>query len=77
MPEARNVFGAPCSNLRSFGSKCTVLKTKPATLLGLFRRPPVIPGSGQCSYRYAAGVALRDKVRSCEICGILNAEPLL
>jgi len=35
-PGARNKFGAPCSNPRSFGSKCTALKKVLATLLGLF-----------------------------------------
>jgi len=30
----------PCSNLRSFGSKCTVLKKVLVTLLGLFSAPP-------------------------------------
>ena len=34
----------PCSNLRSFGSKCTVLKKVLVTLLGLFGtlRPPAV-----------------------------------
>ena len=29
----------PCSNLRSFGNKCSVLKEKRGTLLGLFSDP--------------------------------------
>jgi len=34
----------PCSNLRSFGSKCSVLKKVLATLLGLFgTRDIVLP----------------------------------
>jgi len=32
---ARSKFGVPSSNLRSFGSKCTVLKKVLVTLLGL------------------------------------------
>jgi len=32
-------LAAPCSNLRSFGSKCTVLKNAFVTLLGLFGAP--------------------------------------
>ena len=51
-PEARSKFGAPCSNLRFFGTKCTVLKKLLVTLLGLFgalaviRRPhsDTVPG---------------------------------
>ena len=35
-PGARSKFGAPCSNLRSFGSKYTLLKKVLVTLLGLF-----------------------------------------
>jgi len=40
-PGAGGKFGAPppCSKLRSFGSKCTVLKTVLVTLLGLFGAP--------------------------------------
>ena len=32
----------PCSNLKSFGSKCTVLKKVFVTLLGLYGAPAVI-----------------------------------
>ena len=35
-PGQEKILAPPCSNLRSFGSKCTVLKKKLATLLGLF-----------------------------------------
>jgi len=35
-------FGAPCSNLRSFGSKCTVLKKVLVTFLKLFDAPAVM-----------------------------------
>ena len=38
-PGQVTIWAHPCSNLRSFGSKCTVLKKKPATLLGLFGAP--------------------------------------
>jgi len=38
---ARDKFGAPCSNLKSFGSKCTVLKEVLVTLLELFGFPIV------------------------------------
>ena len=34
-PGARSKFGAPCSKLKSSGSKCTVLKEVVVTLLGL------------------------------------------
>jgi len=33
----------PCSNLRPFGSKCTVLKTKLVSLLGLFSAQVIVP----------------------------------
>jgi len=42
-------FGALCSNLRSFGSKCTVLKKVLATLSGLFSAPPLILRPGRCA----------------------------
>jgi len=35
-PMARSKFGTPCSNLKYFGSECTVLKNVLVTLLGLF-----------------------------------------
>jgi len=38
-PGARSKLGAPCSNLRSFGSKCAVLKKVLVTLLGFFGAP--------------------------------------
>jgi len=38
----------PCSNLRSFGSKCTVLKKVLVTLLRLFGAPAVIHRPGNC-----------------------------
>jgi len=40
----RSKFSAPCSKLRSFGSKCTVLKKVLVTLLGLFGAPILILG---------------------------------
>ena len=45
-PEAWSKFGAPCSNLRSFGSKCTVLKNVLVTLLRLSGAPIVIRRPG-------------------------------
>jgi len=41
----------PCSNLRSFGSKCTVLKKVVVTLFGLFGAPPPqwFGAPGNCS----------------------------
>jgi len=39
----------PCSNLKSFGSKCTVLKKVLVTLLGLFGAPIVIRRPGNCA----------------------------
>ena len=38
-PGARSKFGAPCSKLRSFGSKCTVLKKVLVVFLELFGVP--------------------------------------
>jgi len=38
-PGAKKKFGSPMFELRSFGSKCTVLKKVLATLLGLFGAP--------------------------------------
>ena len=38
-PEQEASLAPPCSNLKSFGSKCTVLKKVLATLLGLFSAP--------------------------------------
>ena len=72
---------APSSlNLRSFGSKCTVLKKKLAIFLGLFSTPSDSePGTIclTCSPRYIPGVTLRENVRSCEIYKTLNVEPIL
>ena len=44
----------PCSNLRSFGSKCTALKDVLVTLLVTFRCPPVM----WCPHSYSAAGAL-------------------
>ena len=52
-PGARSKFGAPCSNLRSFGSKCTLLKKVLVTLLGLFG----VPRIGLSDGRYFTGLA--------------------
>ena len=38
----KQVLAPPCSNLRSFGSKCTVLKKVLVTFLGLLAHPAVI-----------------------------------
>jgi len=38
-----------CSNRKSFGSKCTVLKKKLATFLGFFGAPPVIRRPLHCA----------------------------
>jgi len=43
----------PCSNLRSFGSKYTVLKEVFVTLLGLFGAPAVIRRPVNCAPIYA------------------------
>jgi len=40
-PGARSKFGPPCSQLRSFGSKCTVFNKIIVTVLGLFGAPAV------------------------------------
>jgi len=39
----------PCSKLRYFGSKCTVLKEVLVTLLGLFGAPTVTRRLGNCA----------------------------
>ena len=41
-PGARSKFGAPCSNLRSFGSNYTVLKYSTYNIARTFRHPEVI-----------------------------------
>jgi len=38
-PGKEKSWAPPCSYLRSFGSKCTALKQKPETFLGLFGAP--------------------------------------
>jgi len=38
-PEQEASLAPQCSNLRSFGSKCTALKKVPMTMLGLFGDP--------------------------------------
>jgi len=43
-PGSRNTFGAPCSNMRSFGSKKVLV-----TLLGLFVDPIMIRRLGNCA----------------------------
>jgi len=54
-PGARSKFIAPCSNLRSFGSKCTVLKKVLVTFLALLGAPQsfwptaVIRRPGNCA----------------------------
>ena len=68
-PGKEKSWAPPCSYLRSFRSRCTVLKKKLETFLGLFgARGILLP----CPPRYAPGVKLREKVRSCEICRALN-----
>jgi len=56
VPGAKSKFGAPCSNMRSFGSKSTVMKKVLVTLLGLFgashshsATPAVIRHPGNCA----------------------------
>ena len=46
----------PCSNLRSFGSKCTVLKKVLVTLLWLFPPAVIRETVPPCPPRYASGV---------------------
>jgi len=38
-PQQEATMAPPCSNLRSFGNKCAVLKKVLVTLLGLFGGP--------------------------------------
>jgi len=74
-------FGAPCSNLRSFGRKCRLLYwRKMWDIFGIFRCPQWFSSRGIVllwPHRYATGVALCHIVRSCEIPRALNVEPLL
>ena len=57
----------PCSKLRSFGSKCTVLKKALVTLLGLFGAPHSDSASGEWRpldpIRYAPGHDVRCVIR--------------
>ena len=79
-PGKEKSLAPPCSNLRSFGSKCTILKKKLRHFWN-FSAPPSESAPGvlcpPCPPRYTPGVTLRDKVRSCEICRALNVEPLV
>jgi len=58
-PGARNKFGTPVFELRSFGSKCTVLIKALSTLLELFVVPKCFSVRALCSPfspRYAPGL---------------------
>jgi len=70
-PGPETILAPPCSNLKSFGSKCSALQKKLATLLGLFGAWGIV------LLLVASGVTLCNKVRSCEISRALNVEPLL
>ena len=63
LPEQETSLAPPCSNLRSFVSKCTVLKKVLVTLLGLFGVPALNRRPGHCALlsppRYALGVVPR------------------
>ena len=80
-PGAKHKFGAPCSNLRSFGRKCRLLYWRNMwDIFGIFRRPQWFGAWGIVLLwprRYATGVALRHIVCSLEIPRALNVEPLL
>jgi len=76
-PGQETNLASPYLNLRYFGSKCIALKKKLTTLLRLFGAPPSDTAPGALSTtRYAPGVILRVKVRSCAIRRALNVKPL-
>ena len=79
-PRKETSLAHPCSNLRSFGSKCNVLKKKLQHFWN-FSAPPIESAPGvlcpPCPPRYAPGMTLRHKVHSCEICRALDVEPLV
>jgi len=68
-PGSRNRFGAPlCSNLMSFGRKCTVLKKVLVTLLILCNAPAVIQLPGKVApfpLRYAPVSTRISIINSC------------
>jgi len=79
-PEQKTSLAPPCSNLRPFGCKYTVLKTKLPTLLRLFGAPIDSAPGALCLLfpsHYTAGVTLGDILRNCEIRRALNFEELL
>ena len=59
-PRARNKFGVPSSNLRSFGNKCTALKKVLATLLRLFGVPQCFRSPAHCQARNQGGAQLGE-----------------
>jgi len=78
-PGAKKNLAPPCSNLRSFGSKCSVLKKNCGTLLGLFGAP-VIRHPRHCVPLPPSLRIWCDTSRQCARCEILRAlivEPLL
>jgi len=48
-PGQETSLAPPCSNLRSFGSNCTVLKKVFVAFLGVFGAPTVIRCPGNCA----------------------------
>jgi len=55
-PGARSMFGAPCSNLRSFWKQMHCIQESTCDIVGIFRRPPqsfgapiVIRHPGNCA----------------------------
>ena len=80
-PGKETSLAPPFSNLRSFGSKYTVLKKKLQHFWN-FSAPPSESAPRvfcpPCPSRYApGGMTLHHKMHSCEICRVLNVEPLL
>jgi len=76
-PVQETSLAPPYLNLSYFGIKCPTLRKKLATLLRLFGGAQWFGVQGIVPSRYAVGVTLRDKLRSCEIHSALNIEPLL
>jgi len=70
-------LASPYLNLSYFGIKCPALKKNLQHCCDFSEPPSDSVPEVLCPPRYALGVTLRYKVRSCEIRSALNDEPLL
>ena len=73
-PGAQKKFGAPMFESKVFWELMYFIEEKTWDVVGTFRHPR---HCDPLPRRYATGVTLRDKMRSCEIPRALNVEPLL